>query len=74
MIGMPNECRRSQTGSDEEMLALFAEIDTNPDHQYLPSTLKMEPAWELKERTDIAEAALIEFYPPYAPWRPAHAR
>jgi DNA-directed RNA polymerase subunit beta len=60
--GMPNEWSPIQTGSDEELLALFAGVDNNPDHQYLPSTLKMEPAWELKKEQTVAEAALLEFY------------
>ncbi len=59
---LPMELSPIKTGSDEEMLALYANIDTDPDHQYMISTLKAEPAWELKKEQTIAEAALIEFY------------
>ncbi len=51
-----------QTGSDEELLALYAGVDTNPDHSYITSTIKNEPVWELKKEQTIAQAALIEFY------------
>ena len=60
--GMPAEMSPIHTGSDEELLALYEGVDNNPDHKYLPSTLKMEPAWELKKEQTVAQAALIEFY------------
>jgi DNA-directed RNA polymerase subunit beta len=60
--GMPGEWSPIQSGSDEELLALYASVDNNPDHQYLAGTIKMEPAWELKKDQTIAEAALLEFY------------
>ncbi len=60
--GMPEEWSPIKTGSDEEILALYKNVDNNPDHQYLTSTLKMEPAWELKKEQTLAEAALLEFY------------
>ncbi len=60
--GMPAEQSPIQTGSDEELLALYAGVDNNPDHTYIASTLKMEPAWELKKEQTVAEAALLEFY------------
>src|SRR6185295_11229674 len=60
--GMPEEWSPVKTGSDEEMMSLYANVDTNPDHQYLAATLKMEPVWELKKEQTVAEAALLEFY------------
>ncbi len=51
-----------QTGTDEELLALFREVDTNPDHRYIETTIQQEPEWEIKEGRTIAEEALIEFY------------
>jgi DNA-directed RNA polymerase subunit beta len=60
--GMPAELSPIQKGSDEELLALYQQVDTDPDHKYLPSTLKMEPVWELKKDQTVAQAALIEFY------------
>ena len=32
-------------GTDDELLALFADIDNNPDHQYIEATFKQEPQW-----------------------------
>ncbi len=49
-------------GSDEELLALFAEADNNPDHPYILTTIRQEPTWEIKEGRTLAEEALIEFY------------
>ncbi len=59
---LPDNLSPIQTGSDEELLALYAEVDNNPDHTYLQSTLKMEPIWEPKKDQTVAQAALIEFY------------
>ncbi len=59
---MPSNMSPIQTGSDEELMALYADADNNPDHQYLASTLKMEPIWEPKKDQTVAHAALIEFY------------
>ena len=59
---MPDDMSPIQTGSDEELLALYAEADNNPDHTYIQSTLKMEPIWEPKKDQTVAQAALIEFY------------
>lgn len=49
-------------GSDEELLALFATADVNPDHPYIATTIRQEPAWELKDNRTLAEEAMIEFY------------
>src|SRR3990172_9989165 len=43
-------------GSNERILALFEAIDTNPDHQYIKSTLDRDPSSENKGE------ALLEFY------------
>jgi DNA-directed RNA polymerase subunit beta len=60
-----------QTGSDEEMLELFADVDTDPDHQLMKGTIKQEPDWDLKDgKLTIAEAALIEFYKRMRPGDP----
>jgi DNA-directed RNA polymerase subunit beta len=60
--GMPADLSPIQTGSDEELLALYASIDTDPNRQYIASTIKNEPAWELKKEQTLAQAALLEFY------------
>ncbi|MCH7589287.1 MAG: DNA-directed RNA polymerase subunit beta [Chloroflexi bacterium] len=49
-------------GTDEELLALFANSDTNPDHRYIPTTIRQEPTWVLKKGRTLAEEAIIEFY------------
>ncbi len=70
--GMPPEWSPIKTGSDEELMSLYAAVDTNPDHQYLAATLKMEPVWELKKEQTVAEAALAGILSAYAPRRPAN--
>ncbi len=42
-------------GTDERLLATFADVDTNPDHHYIQSTLDKEP-------TKNKQEALMEFY------------
>ena len=59
-----------QDGSDEELLAIYAEVDNNPDHQYLEGTIRMEPQWDVREGQSIAEAALLEFYKRMRPGDP----
>ena len=49
-------------GTDEEILALFENVDTNQDRLYIPATLRQEPIWEPKGSHTVAEEALIEFY------------
>ena len=49
-------------GTDEELLALFAEADTNTDHPYIATTIRQEPDWEIPQGRTIAQEALIEFY------------
>ena len=60
-----------QTGSDEEILSLFADVDTNTERLYIASTLKQEPEWDHDSDLTIAEAALIEFFKKMRPGDPA---
>ncbi|MBN1306009.1 MAG: DNA-directed RNA polymerase subunit beta [Anaerolineales bacterium] len=60
-----------KTGSDEEILALFQDIDNNPDRMFIASTLRQEPEWEQSNGMTIAEAALIEFFRKMRPGDPA---
>ncbi len=60
--GLPGVQSPIQFGTDEEIIELYRQVDDNPDHHYIQSTLKMEPVWELKKDQTIAQAALIEFY------------
>ena len=60
--GLDDELVPIKTGTDEELLELYAAVDTDPDRPYVASSIKNEPTWELKKDQTIAEAALIEFY------------
>ncbi len=60
-----------KTGSDEEILSVFQDIDNNPDRMFIASTLKQEPEWDLSGHKTIAEAALIEFFKKMRPGDPA---
>jgi DNA-directed RNA polymerase subunit beta len=59
------------TGSDEELLALFQDADTNPNHQYILTTIRQEPDWNLDEGRTLAEEALLEFYRRLRPGDPS---
>ncbi len=58
-------------GTDEEIVALFADIDTNPDRMYIPATLRQEGEWDPDSNHSIAEQALIEFFRRMRPGDPA---
>ena len=60
-----------KTGSDEELLSLFKDVDNNPERLFIASTFKQEPEWELTGGQTIAEAALIEFFKKMRPGDPA---
>jgi DNA-directed RNA polymerase subunit beta len=61
-----------KTGSDEEIISLFSDIDTNVDRQFIPSTIHQEPVWDLANGQTVAEAALIEFFKRMRPGDPAN--
>ena len=44
-----------ELGTDERILKIFADIDTNPDHNYMQSTIGKEP-------TKNKQEAMLEFY------------
>ena len=50
--------------SNEDILALFNDVDNNEDHKYIASTL-------LKDSTTNTEEALLEFYQKVRPGEPA---
>ncbi len=60
-----------KTGTDEELLAIFQDVDNNPERLFIASTLKQEPEWDLSGGLSIAEAALIEFFRKMRPGDPA---
>jgi DNA-directed RNA polymerase subunit beta len=49
-------------GTDEELLKLFGDVDTSPDIQWILTTFRQEPEWNLQGDRNIAEEALLEFY------------
>ncbi len=57
-------------GSDEELLALFKDVDKDTDRMFIASTIGQEPNWDLSNNT-IAEAALLEFFRRMRPGDPA---
>jgi DNA-directed RNA polymerase subunit beta len=61
-----------KTGSDEELIALFHDIDNNPDRQFIAKTIGQEPVWDLSHGQTVAEAALIEFFRRMRPGDPAN--
>src|SRR5215510_8595445 len=66
-----NDLAPLKTGTDDELLELYKDVDNNPDHQYLLGTIKMEPQWDLREHQTIGEAALLEFFKRMRPGDPA---
>jgi len=60
-----------KTGSDEEILSLFSDVDTNPERLFIASTLRQEPEWDLTTYSNVAEAALVEFFKRMRPGDPA---
>jgi DNA-directed RNA polymerase subunit beta len=60
-----------KTGTDDEIIALFQDVDNNPERMFIPSTLRQEPEWDLSGGHTIAEAALIEFFRKMRPGDPA---
>jgi DNA-directed RNA polymerase subunit beta len=55
-------------GSDDELLALFEDIDDNPEHQYIQGSIEQEPPWDPNK--SLPEQALIEFYKRMRPGDP----
>jgi DNA-directed RNA polymerase subunit beta len=49
-------------GTDEELLEIFKDVDTQPDHLYIPASLRQEPTWNETDGRSVAEQALLEFY------------
>jgi DNA-directed RNA polymerase subunit beta len=55
-------------GTDEEILALFEDVDTNGEHLYIQGSIEQEPAWDPDK--PVANQALIEFYKRMRPGDP----
>jgi len=59
------------TGTDEELLEIFGDVDNNPDRMFITSTLYQEPEWDRSHGLSLAEAALLEFFKRMRPGDPA---
>ncbi len=57
-------------GTDEEIRALFSDVDKNPDHKFIDATFKQEPEWAYKPSRPIAQEALVEFFKRVRPGDP----
>ncbi len=69
--GIPHDLSPIRTGSTEEILALFADVEPSDDptsRRFILNTLKNEPNWD--DKKPIAEQALIEFYRKMRPGDP----
>jgi DNA-directed RNA polymerase subunit beta len=60
-----------KTGKDEELLSIFQDVDKDPDRMFILNTIKQEPEWEVSDRKNVAEAALLEFFRKMRPGDPA---
>ncbi|MFO7943713.1 MAG: DNA-directed RNA polymerase subunit beta [Anaerolineales bacterium] len=58
-------------GTDEELMSLFEDVDTDPDRMFIPACFGQEPDWEVPEGMTIAEVALIDFFKRMRPGDPA---
>jgi DNA-directed RNA polymerase subunit beta len=63
VIGLFSDKPLDESGLDEEVLALFEQIDTNPDHRFIAATLD-------KDGTKHAKEAMIELYKRLRPGDP----
>ncbi|KAB2866309.1 MAG: DNA-directed RNA polymerase subunit beta, partial [Anaerolineae bacterium] len=57
-------------GSTEELMELYAHVDTEADHPYIARSIEAEPTWEAKDDRTVAEMALLEFYKRMRPGDP----
>ena len=60
-----------KTGTDEELIDLFTDIDNDPDRLFIANTIRQEPEWDLSSGRSVAEVALIEFFKKMRPGDPA---
>ena len=67
---MGDEDSPIKTGSDEELMELFKDVDNNPDRMFIASSINQEPTWDLEDGKTVAQAALIEFFKRLRPGDP----
>ncbi|MEE4194197.1 MAG: DNA-directed RNA polymerase subunit beta [Anaerolineae bacterium] len=56
-------------GTDEELFALFGDVDTDEERKFIESTIHQEPEWDLN-KAPIGELALLEFFKRMRPGDP----
>lgn len=66
--GMPDSPLK--TGTDEEILALFADVDNNPEHPFISSSFEQEPAHDPNSSLTKSQEAMIEFFKRLRPGEP----
>jgi len=66
--GMPDSPLK--TGSDEEIMELFRDVDTHPEHHFIETAFEEEPVYDLNSGLSISEAALIELFKKLRPGEP----
>ncbi|NLI44463.1 MAG: DNA-directed RNA polymerase subunit beta [Chloroflexi bacterium] len=66
--GMPDSPLK--TGTNEEIMELFKDVDNHPDHHFIETAFEEEPAYDLSGGLTIAEAALIELFKKLRPGEP----
>jgi len=70
-VGDGLETSPLKDGGDEELLSIFQDVDNSTERQFIASTLRQEPVWDLTGGLTIAEAALLEFFKRMRPGDPA---
>ncbi len=68
--GYPESMSPIKEGTDEELMALYADADDDETYRYLENTIDQEPVWDLKQGQTLAEAALLEFFRKMRPGDP----
>ncbi|MCP4356908.1 MAG: DNA-directed RNA polymerase subunit beta [Chloroflexi bacterium] len=58
-----------KTGSDEELLSLFEDVDTSAERLYIQGSIEQELEWNDPKKS-VAQQALIEFYKRMRPGDP----
>ncbi len=59
----PNICTEMGLGTDEQLLSLFEEVDTEPEHAFIAASIDKDP-------TKTVNEALLEFYKKLRPGDP----
>jgi DNA-directed RNA polymerase subunit beta len=59
----PTVCIEKGLGTDEHLLSLFEDVDTDPEHPFIPASIDKDPTKNVNE-------ALLEFYKKLRPGDP----